>query len=348
MDPNGEHSPLGFLPCYKPPGATSRDLVNRAQRRLRGEFGLRKLKVGHTGTLDPLAEGLVLLAIGSAARLTPWVLQHGKRYLADFRMGVSSESGDLESELVTQTDVKLPTAAEIEQVLEDFHGVVEQTPPAHSAIKVDGERAHKRARRGEDFEMPKRRILIDSVKLISYEPPMMRLDVRCGSGTYLRTLGMDVAAACGCAAVMTKLIRNEVGRFTLDDTLDCAFMFDDDDREKMSPEPMLKYLRPAIEGLTHMPAMNLDRQQIGMLQAGIRISGTPEAPSEPLPEAWIGCIDQVDTFDRNTDVLDCIGVDRSDGSSGPWGELVAILRPHGKLWHPLRVFPTTESITLRG
>jgi tRNA pseudouridine55 synthase len=348
MDPNGEHSPLGFLPCYKPPGATSRDLVNRAQRRLRAEFGLRKLKVGHTGTLDPLAEGLVLLAVGSATRLTPWVLQHGKRYLADFQLGVSSESGDLESELVPQDNAVLPTAVEIERVLECFHGVVEQTPPAHSAIKVDGERAHKRVRRGEDFEMPKRRILIDAVKLISYEPPMMRLDVRCGSGTYLRTLGMDVAAACGCAAVMTKLIRTEVGRFTLEDTLDCEFMFDDTDREKAPPKPMLGFMRPSVEGLAHLPAIDLDAEQIRLLHAGIRISGTPQEPAEPLPEEWTQCIDQVDTFDRNTSVSDCIGVDRSSESSGPWGELVAILRPHGKLWHPLRVFPSAESIRLRG
>lgn len=346
MDPNGSPTLLGFLPCYKPPGATSRDLVNRAQRRLRGELGIRKLKVGHTGTLDPLAEGLVLLAIGSATRLTPWVLQHGKRYTADFRLGVSSESGDLESPLKEQKDVSYPAEQELRAALEPFHGVVEQVPPAHSAIKVDGQRAHQRARRGESVEMPTRRILIDAVKLLSYERPMMRLDVRCGSGTYLRTLGMDIAKACGCDAVMTKLVRTEVGRFTLQDTLDCEFMFDENDREKPPARPMQTYLRTSMEGLTHLPMMPLNADEVRRVRDGLLISGNPESPPEPLPKEWQESMDLVDTFDRNTDGRDCVAVDRSVGA--PLGELVAILRPQGKLWHPLRVFPSVESITLRG
>ncbi|TWU10603.1 tRNA pseudouridine(55) synthase TruB [Allorhodopirellula heiligendammensis] len=337
---------FGFLPYIKPYGMTSRELVNRVQRRLRRELNDRKLKVGHTGTLDPLADGLVVIAVGAAARLTPWMLQHAKRYVARFELGVSSTSGDLEEPIVALADAPQPTMAEIQIACDHLHGWIDQTPPGHSAIWIDGERAHQRMRRGEQFEMPTRRVWIDSIKVTRYEYPHLDVDVRCGSGTYLRSLGMDIAARCQSVAVMTKLTRSEVGPFEIASAVgtvppdDPPPMNREQLAEGLSPMAIIGDLRQAIQapvvGLAHLPSMHLDSDDVERLRHGLPISGEPQMPSQQ-DLGLTGA--RAESLDRHSGeasavqpvVEECIA---KDGQ----GDLVAVLRIKRGLWAPYRVF----------
>lgn len=290
--------PFGFLPFAKPKGMTSRDLANRIQRRLRRESENRKLKVGHTGTLDPLAQGLVILAVGPATRLTPWMLKPTKRYVATFRLGAYSASGDLEEPVVELSDPNVPTRQSIEGQLPKFLGWIDQTPPAHSAIWVDGIRAHERIRLGEQIQMPTRRIWIGEIRIIRYEYPWIELDVTCSSGTYLRSLGIDIATACDTAAVMTDLTRTEVGGFRLSSAIDCIPPNDPPPvigmplRHGLTPMDELRlstslaghsallsdYIRPPMVALEHMPVLRLDAVDAHRVRNGLLVSGDADPP----------------------------------------------------------------------
>ncbi|WP_283433706.1 tRNA pseudouridine(55) synthase TruB [Neorhodopirellula lusitana] len=346
-------APFGFLPFNKPKGMTSRDLANRIQRRLRRENENRKLKVGHTGTLDPLASGLVVLAVGSATRLTPWMLKPTKRYVATFRLGAHSESGDLEEPVIEIADAVMPTRSQVEQALTGFSGWVDQTPPTHSAIWVNGERAHERIRRGEEVEMPTRRVWLGAIELLRYEPPIIQIDVTCGSGTYLRSLGIDIAAACQTAAVMTALVRTEVGRFDLDSAIDCIPPNDPppvpgmplrheltpmSDLEEVTGSPWLTdSVRSPIPALAHMPRMDLDRVDAYRVRNGLYVTGEPATPDclavppeDPNPKPNL----EGDPYTAG----EMITVD-------PAGELVAIMRLKKGEWAPFRVFaPTSDQL----
>ncbi|TWT64753.1 tRNA pseudouridine(55) synthase TruB [Allorhodopirellula solitaria] len=333
---------FGFLPYAKPHGMTSRELVNRVQRRLRREQNNRKLKVGHTGTLDPLADGLVVIAVGAAARLTPWLLQHSKRYVARFEFGVSSVSGDLEEPVTALPNAPRPSLEEIESVCAQMHGWLDQVPPTHSAIWVDGERAHLRVRRGEQVEMPTRRVWIDSIDVLKYDYPHLDVDVRCGSGTYLRSLGMDIAARCQNVAVMTRLTRTEVGPFQLAGAVPAV---PPDDPPPGNPAQLAEGLTPMegtaelqnsiqapVTGLAHVPSMPLSPDDVIRVRHGIRIGGEPQQPQqteldqENVQEQSLHCSEG-----SGLPPDECMAVDAG-------GDLVAILRRKQGRWAPYRVF----------
>lgn len=337
---------FGFLPYVKPRGMTSRELVNRVQRRLRRESNDRKLKVGHTGTLDPLADGLVVIAVGAATRLTPWLLQHGKRYVARFELGVSSISGDLEEPVTALANAPQPDLAEIQAACRRLHGWIEQTPPTHSAIWVDGERAHQRVRRGEQVEMPTRRVWIESIEVVHYRYPHLDVDVRCGSGTYLRTLGMDIAAACQSVAVMTELTRSEVGPFQISSAVTAL---PPDDPPPHDPEHLAQGLTPMddagelrsfiqapVAGLAHLPALPLDHDGVRRARNGLSLTGEPHPPP---PSALDGIGRQAEPTRPRVgspstspaQPEECIALDAR-------GDLVAVLRRKDGRWAPLRVF----------
>lgn len=208
-----EKQPFGFLLMDKPLGETSREVVVHVARRLR-EMGC-PASVGHCGTLDPLATGLMVLAIGPATHLTPWFQSGNKRYRAVFRLGVSSESLDLETPLIESTPDSTPDLATVQATCTAFIGRVAQVPPKYSAIRVQGQRAYALARAGKEFELPPRDIMIHELNLLSYRWPLLEVDVRCSGGTYIRTLGDDLAQAWGTRAVMTELCRTGASGFDL-------------------------------------------------------------------------------------------------------------------------------------
>ncbi len=257
----------GFFNVNKPAGMTSRDVVNRIQWSLRRAAGLRKWKFGHTGTLDPLATGVMVITAGAATRLTPWVLDHAKRYTGTFQLGVNSLSGDTETP-AEPDNRPLPTRAAIEAAVKIWTGEIEQTPPAHSAIKIDGERAHVRIRRGEDVQMPSRRVRIDRNELIAFDPPLFKLDVVCSSGTYLRTLGRDVAESAGSTALMTGLIRTEVGPFKIDDAVSWETL--------TAAKDWTPWLLPMTTALPHLSRVDCSPHQAVALTRGQPIEWTGE------------------------------------------------------------------------
>jgi len=197
---------------WKPVGPTSRRALEEAERLL----GTGPL--GHTGTLDPLAEGLLLLLGGEARKFQAQLADHRKRYVAEAVLGVVSESLDSEGPLSCPLPrPSFPEREEIERALDRFRGGYEQTPPRHSAVHVDGERAWRRARRGEEPVIASRPVRIDRIKLLGVEPPRIRLDIECGPGTYIRSLVRDLGDALGTGAYLSALARTGLGEFTTED-----------------------------------------------------------------------------------------------------------------------------------
>jgi tRNA pseudouridine55 synthase len=257
---------FGFLCCNKPPGMTSRDLVNVVQRRLRDQPNRKNVKVGHAGTLDPLAEGVLVIAVGPASRLVPYVQQQPKHYRATFRLGQSTISGDLEGEITRHPDLPQPNRQQIDDAAKGLVGTIQQTPPAHSAIWVDGQRAYKRVRSGESVQMPSRDVEVHSLDVLRYEFPEIDLDIVCGSGTYIRSIGMDLAIAAGSVAVMSHLIRLGVGPFVIDDALTVDRLRDDD---------LQSMILPATIGVQHLQQIEIDQADSERLGHGKHIDAEP-------------------------------------------------------------------------
>ncbi|MDX1648883.1 MAG: tRNA pseudouridine(55) synthase TruB [Myxococcota bacterium] len=205
-DPPG---PSGFLVVDKPVGWTSHDVVDAARRWL----GVRR--VGHLGTLDPLATGALPLAVREATRLAPFLPEGRKVYVGTIRLGVTTDSQDAEGRVVARHDGPLPDERSVREALGRFVGEIEQLPPMYSSVKKDGEPLYKRARRGEEVERTPRRVRIHAIEMHHYAPPEVGIEVVCAPGTYVRTLAHDLGQALGCGAHLSGLRRTESGPFTL-------------------------------------------------------------------------------------------------------------------------------------
>jgi tRNA pseudouridine55 synthase len=199
----------GFVVCDKPPGWTSRDAVDVVQRLV------KPAKVGHGGTLDPLATGVLVIAIGAATRLISRVQAGRKIYRGRFRLGQTSDTDDVTGTILQESPWEHITEAALRETLARFVGRIDQVPPQFSAVHVQGKRAYELARAGTVAEIAAKPVEIDSIELEEFAPPEFALRVVCGSGTYLRSLGRDVGAQLGCGALMTALRREQVGPFTL-------------------------------------------------------------------------------------------------------------------------------------
>jgi tRNA pseudouridine55 synthase len=203
--------PSGLILLHKQPGITSFDSLRDIKRAL--ETG----KAGHTGTLDKFAEGLLLVLIGRALKLSQWFTHCDKQYEGTICFGAETDTLDPEGAVIA--NAPLPSRDAIEQALSQFRGKIEQAPPAYSAIPVDGERASALARRGEAPEMRKRPVEIYRLELLSWEPPHAKIFVHCSSGTYLRSLARDIALAAGSRAHLTALLRTQVAGFRLENAV---------------------------------------------------------------------------------------------------------------------------------
>ncbi|REK19523.1 MAG: tRNA pseudouridine(55) synthase TruB [Planctomycetota bacterium] len=200
---------FGLLNVDKPPGMTSRRAVDRIARLA------KPAKVGHAGTLDPLASGVLVLGIGPATRLIEYVQEAPKQYRATFLLGRSSPTEDVDGEVTELPSAVPPTREQLEQAARGLTGSIEQRPPAFSALKVGGRRAYDLARAGRSVQLEPRQVRIDRLRIEGYEYPELCLDVQCSGGTYIRSLGRDLAERCGTAAVMSALVRTAVGPFTI-------------------------------------------------------------------------------------------------------------------------------------
>jgi tRNA pseudouridine55 synthase len=198
----------GLLVIDKPGGITSRDAVNRAQRWL--PPGTR---LGHTGTLDPLATGVLVLCIGHATRLAEYVQRMPKTYEASILLGAHSDTDDADGTVTPAAACTVPTAAQVTKALQCFVGTIDQVPPAYSAAKVTGRRAYALARRGDAVSLVPRPVTIHAIDLVHYEFPRLDIVVRCSRGTYIRSVARDLGARLGCGGYIVSLRRTRVGSF---------------------------------------------------------------------------------------------------------------------------------------
>jgi len=203
----------------KPYGWTSFYLVKKVRGFLSRRFGLKKLKVGHAGTLDPLATGIMIVAVGKATKRIDELQAGEKEYLATIRLGATTPGFDLEKEIDAVFPYEHITEAMIVDALKNLTGDVDQIPPVYSAKKVEGERAYDKARRGEFQELEAKRVQIREIEFLGYEAPDVKVRIACSRGTYIRSIARDLGFSLGSGAHLTELRRTRSGDFTLDNAL---------------------------------------------------------------------------------------------------------------------------------
>src|SRR5947209_5602070 len=198
----------GLRVVDKPAGLTSRAVVDRVLR-----WFPKGTRIGHTGTLDPLATGVLVLCLGVATRLTEYVQRMDKVYRAGVRLGARSDTDDADGAITPVEPAAAPDAAAVAACLAGFVGDIEQTPPAYSAAKVAGRRAYALARQGHEVDLSPRRVHIYGIDVLTYDYPHLELEVRCGKGTYIRSLARDLGERLGCGGLVAMLRRTRVGPF---------------------------------------------------------------------------------------------------------------------------------------
>ncbi|MGA1133890.1 MAG: tRNA pseudouridine(55) synthase TruB [Prochlorotrichaceae cyanobacterium] len=241
---------LGFLNFYKPTGCTSHDCVAQVRR------ALRTKRVGHGGTLDPAASGVLPIAVGQATRLLAY-LAEGKAYQATIRFGLKTTTDDLEGEVLETADVEGLSLETIESLLPQFLGRICQTPPRYSAIQVQGKRLYDLARAGEVVQVPERWVQISSLKVLHWRNtpyPELDLAVECGAGTYIRSLARDLGDRLGTGATLAALIRTQSSGFQLEDSITI-------EQIQTDLEPGLLTLLSPTTVLSHLSTVRLDQSQ---------------------------------------------------------------------------------------
>jgi tRNA pseudouridine55 synthase len=244
---------LGILNIDKPAGCTSRDVVTRVERLV------RPAKAGHAGTLDPLASGVLVVCVGKATRLIQYVQRMRKVYHATFLLGHRSDTDDLEGEVAIAVDAPVPSREQLAQALLPFIGDLQQRPPAYSAIKIAGRRAYHLARQGRPPELSVRTITIHDLIVERYDYPELELSIECGSGTYVRALGRDIATALGTTAVMSALRRTSIGVFHVEDALAV---------DNLTGETLAKSMQPLLSAVADLPCVSLNEEQLEEIRHG--------------------------------------------------------------------------------
>lgn len=288
---------FGLIVVDKPIGPSSHDVVEIVRA------GTGESKVGHAGTLDPRASGVLVLCLGRATRLSEYLSSSIKEYQAQVRFGKATETYDLEGKPTLESG-KVPSARQIEEVLESFRGEILQVPPPYSAVKLKGKKAYELAREGQQVALAPRTVTIFTLKVLDYRPPELSLRVECSAGTYIRSLANDLGEALSTGAHLTALRRVKAGPFGLADSIDLLTL-----ESAMSDGSWSQYLRPAAEALPDLPAISLADPELERIRNGLAIPS--EANSHGLAKAL-----------------------------APSGELAAILEAAGDAneWRPRKVF----------
>jgi tRNA pseudouridine55 synthase len=230
----------GLFVVDKPGGITSHDVVDA----VRTHAGTRK--VGHAGTLDPMATGVLVVGVGRATRLLRYLAGLDKEYEGTGRLGVETSTLDADGEVVREAAADNVTREELELALSSLEGDIDQVPPAYSAVKVGGQKLYRAARKGTTVEAPSRRVRVDAFKLLGFDPPDFRFRVECSSGTYVRVLVADVGERLGCGAHLTRLVRTRVGPFSV---------------ESSSPLDALGDPLPIDSAVAHLPSVRLEEDE---------------------------------------------------------------------------------------
>jgi len=261
--------PDGWIILDKPLELGSTQAVGAVKRNLR-QAGFGKVKVGHGGTLDPLATGVLPIAIGEATKLAGRMLDATKAYAFTLTFGVETATLDAEGEVTGTSDVR-PARGEIEAVLPRFTGPIEQVPPAYSALKVDGKRAYDLARAGEDVQLKTRPVTIHALTITEWSPDSVTLLAKVSKGTYIRSLARDIAHALGTVGHVTMLRRVKAGPFTLENAISLDKL-----NELGKGAPLEDMILPLEAGLDDIPALELDPDTAGAVRQGRKLSGLPQ------------------------------------------------------------------------
>lgn len=286
---------FGFLNIDKPLGMTSHDVVAKVRR------GLKVRKVGHAGTLDPLADGVLVVCLGHATRLSDYVMHGAKLYRAVVHLGVETETYDAEGAVTARRDAAHITRETIKAVLPQFTGEIAQVPPMYSAIKQGGRKLYELARAGETVERPPRDIVIHSLTIEDWSPPQVTLDVICGAGTYIRSLAHDIGVALDVGAHLAALTRTASGTFRRDDAVKLDTLLDDPEWQKAVVSP--------DDALADMLLVSLDAGDAANLVHGRILQKACDAPDEAIARAH-----------------------------DPDGQFLGLVRAANGIWRPHKVF----------
>jgi tRNA pseudouridine55 synthase len=247
----------GILNINKDTGLTSHDVVANIRRLL------KQKRVGHAGTLDPAASGVLPICIGQGTRVAEYLSESGKAYQAAIRFGIVTDTYDAEGTIVRTTDASALSLARIEEVLPQFLGAQMQLPPLYSAIKIQGQPAYKRARAGEEIELEARPVEIYHLQIVAWEAPVLTLAIECSKGTYIRSLAYDLGERVGYGAYLTGLVRTRSGPFTLAESISLAQLALAVEQGTIAP-----YIFPPDFALQEYPALYLDAESIERVRHG--------------------------------------------------------------------------------
>ena len=289
----------GLLLVDKPEGMSSHDVVNRVRRL----SGVRR--VGHAGTLDPLATGLLLVSIGRVTRLNEYLVGHDKKYAATVRLGQATNTYDAEGEVSEERPFSTITPATIANALPAFRGIIQQRPPIYSAIKKDGQPLYRLARKGIEVDIPTREITIYALDVLDYSPPFLQLDIHCSSGTYIRSIAHDLGQAMGCGGHITALRRTAVNEFDIHNAIAL---------DQLTSDNITDYLLPPDTAVSTFPRLDLSTKQADDLLLGRFIERTDGSE--------IGTLARV--FDEN-------------------GRFIGIAIAADGVWRPKKMFHPTNS-----
>jgi tRNA pseudouridine55 synthase len=284
----------GFLTIDKPAGMTSHDVVARVRR------VARQKRVGHGGTLDPAATGVLPIGLGEATRLLEYLVEGRKRYLATIELGRTTTTDDAEGATLVEQPVPALTCEDLRDALATFTGTVMQVPPMYSAIQIEGRRLYDLARRGEEVELVARPVEIDQITLLDWQSPRLMVEISCGKGTYIRSLARDLGAALGCGAHLASLRRSAVGPLSLETAVPLATI-------EQEPEALSGYLLSPEAAVAHVRCLELDEVSTRRVEHGLPLEMEPGVAGE---------------------------IARAHAS----GKLLALLRYDGAAWRPFKVF----------
>lgn len=265
----------GWLVLDKPVGTGSTPCVSKVKWVLR-QMGVKKPKVGHGGTLDPLASGVLPIAIGEATKLAGRMLDATKSYDFTIRFGEETDTLDAEGKVIATSDVR-PSAQEVEDIIPGFTGTIEQMPPAFSALKVDGKRAYDLAREGKDVVLDSRTVVIHELRIIASDKDSATLSATVSKGTYIRSLARDIARHLGTVGHVTMLRRTRAGPFSLNQAISLDFL-----EESAKSRALIDKVIPLTAGLDDIPALIVTPEEAKLLRHGQRLTGHPAPPGQHL------------------------------------------------------------------